>query len=118
MCMNYNNNGCSELLEPDALYRLLFHPNPNIKHEIKENYITKGGIIPIDEVQMNHHDTVADSFKSHIQQQQQLYLPTSPSGSFKKIIAAPTRTLLTVPTNFEPLLVQNSSRLPNYECIM
>lgn len=118
MCMEYSSSGSSELLEPDALFHLLFHKDPNNNGGPSNNHIVRGGILPLDSVQATHPETVGDSFKSGLIQQQALMLPPPPPGSFKKIIAHPTRTLLTVPANFEPDLVNASARLPKYECVM
>jgi hypothetical protein len=113
MCMQYSNSGSSELIEPDALFHLLFSNDKS-----GGDHFIRGGILPLDSVQANHPETAGDSFKSGLIQQQALMLPPPPPGSFKKIMCHPTRTLLTVPTNFEARLVDASSRLPKHECVM
>jgi len=118
LCMAYSSSGSSELMEPDALFHLLFHKDVNNQGGANNDQIIRGGIMPLDPVEATHPDTMGDSFTGTRTQQQALMMPPPPPGSFKKIIAHPTRTLLTVPANFEPELVNASSRLPKHECVM
>ena len=114
LCLPYST-APEGLLEPDSLYYLLF----NQDNEHNTNYIIKARVLGPDSVLNNHPETSNNEFiRPEQREQQKLMLPPPPPGSFKKIIAHPTRTLLTVPTNFDQNLVQASSRLPNYECNM
>mgnify|MGYP003387292980 CR=1 FL=1 len=113
----YSNSDSEETLEPDALFHLIFKSELN--NSGNNVQIVRGGIANPDAIQNKHPDTTGNSFQSDKQvQQQKLMLPPPPPGSFKKIIAHPTRTMLTVPTNFDPDVVKKSSQLPNYDCSM
>ena len=114
LCIQYST-APEGLLEPDALYYYLF----NRDNEAQDKHIIKAPVLAPDSVLNNHPQTSANPFlRAEQREQQKLMLPPPPPGSFKKIISHPTRTLLTVPTNFDQTLVQASSRLPNYDCNM
>jgi len=102
------------MVGPDALFSLLFTSSDS-----SYNHIVKGGVLAPDAI-LNENPVGGDTdyLTSHQKEQQKLMMPPPPPGSFKKIIAHPTRTLLTVPANFDERTVQNSSRPPNYSCVM
>ena len=115
LCLPYSEAASEEILEPDALFNFLFHNESD--NGVSNDQIIRGAIMQPDEILNNHPETTGDSFRTENQKEQQkLMLPPPPPGSFKKIIAHPTRTMLTVPANFDQSLVQASSRLPNYDC--
>lgn len=112
MCQPFNRTGSADTINPCALIDLLFAQASN-------NHIVKGGVRGLNPTLHEHPvSAVTEYLTAEQKEQQKLMMPPPPPGSFKKIISHPTRTLLTVPSNFDERTVLNSSRLPAYTCAM